>query len=149
MKIVLQRVKNAKVDIGQNEHASIDKGYLLLLGIVKEDTRHDVELLVDKIVNLRIMPDDEEKMNRSIIESDGEIIVVSQFTLAANLKGGRRPDFFPAMEPVKAEEMYEYFIACLAEKGIGVKSGQFAAHMDVTLVNDGPVTFILDSKNLQ
>lgn len=148
MKAVIQRVKNASVEINSSQISIINEGFLIFLGIVKDDTEKDLDFLVDKIVNLRIMADQAGKMNRSIIETKGEIMVVSQFTLAANLKGGRRPDFFTAMEPEKAKKLYELFIEKLKEKNIQTYSGIFGADMDVELTNDGPVTFVLDSKNL-
>lgn len=145
---LLQRVKQASVLIGSKTHSSIGEGYLLFLGIAKDDSESDAQALAQKIANLRIMPDDEGKMNRSIKEVKGQILVISQFTLCANMKGGRRPDFFYAMEPEKAELLYKYMIKLLSNLCENVKSGVFGAKMEVVLTNDGPVTFILDSSNL-
>jgi len=145
---VLQRVNKAKVIIENKLYSEINSGYLIFLGIFKEDSENDANKLVEKIINLRIMSDDQGKMNKSITEIGSEIMVVSQFTLCANLKGGRRPDFFPAMQPKEAEKLYNIFIKKLKTKNVRVKSGHFAAHMKIELTNDGPVTFILDSKNL-
>ena len=143
---LIQRVTKASVLIEKKVCSKIKNGYLIFLGVFKEDNEKDIHKLVDKIVNLRIMSDDQGKMNKSIIDTKGEILVVSQFTLCANLKGGRRPDFFPAEEPKKAERLYNLFIKKLMDTTLRVKSGQFAAYMQVKLVNDGPVTFILNSK---
>jgi len=145
---LIQRVESAQVHILDKLYSEIKYGYLIFLGVAKSDSETDIEKLVDKIANLRIMPDNQGKMNKSIIENKGEILVVSQFTLNGNLKGGRRPDFFPAMEPIKAEKLYDIFIEKLKDRKIIVKSGQFAAYMKVSLLNDGPVTFILNSNNL-
>ncbi len=145
---LIQRVCSASVSINNNVYSSISNGYLILIGIIQEDTRNNVEKLVGKILNLRIMADNQGKMNRSIIEVKGEILVVSQFTLCANLKGGRRPDFFPAKKPEEAKILYEQFIDNLNKSGLIVKTGEFAAYMKVSLVNDGPVTIIVDSKEI-
>jgi D-tyrosyl-tRNA(Tyr) deacylase len=144
----IQRVTETKVMINDKTYSEISNGYLILLGIYKEDSEFDIDKLVEKIINLRVMADEEGKMNKSIIDTKGEIMVVSQFTLCANLKGGRRPDFFPAMPPVEAEKLYNLFIKKLKAHNLQIKSGQFAAHMKIELTNDGPVTFILDSKNI-
>ena len=143
---LIQRVTKASVLIEKKGNSKIKNGYVILLGILKEDTENEVKKLAEKISVLRIMSDDQGKMNKSIIDSKGEILLVSQFTLCANLKGGRRPDFFPAEEPKKAERLYNLFIKKLMDTTLRVKSGQFAAYMQVKLVNDGPVTFILNSK---
>lgn len=145
---LIQKVIQARVLIQKKEYSSIDQGYVIFLGVFKEDNEKDIMKLVNKIVRLRIMPDDQRKMNKSIIDSMGEILLVSQFTLCANLKGGRRPDFFPAKEPKEAEKLYNIFAGRLKQKGISIKTGQFAAYMEVQIFNDGPVTFILDSKQL-
>jgi D-tyrosyl-tRNA(Tyr) deacylase len=145
---VIQRVKKAKVIIDNKIYSEIKNGYLILLGIFEEDTEKEIDKLIEKIINLRIMADENNKMNKSILETKNEIMVVSQFTLCANLKGGRRPDFFPAKEPEEAEKFYNLFIEKFKSHNLSIKSGQFAAYMEVELVNDGPVTFILDSKNL-
>ena len=145
---LIQRVTKASVLIEKKVNSKIKNGYVILLGILKEDTENEVKKLAEKISVLRIMSDDQGKMNKSIIDTKGEILVVSQFTLCANLKGGRRPDFFPAEEPKKAERLYNLFIKKLMDTKLRVKSGQFAAYMQVKLVNDGPVTFIIDTKNI-
>ena len=145
---VIQRVSQASVTIRNKTRSKINNGLLLFLGVAKTDTSHDTDRLVEKILALRIMEDDAGKMNLSVRETKGEILVVSQFTLCANLKGGRRPDFFPAKEPVEAERLYNLFIEKLALQNVPVQSGEFGAEMRVNLINDGPVTFILDSVNL-
>lgn len=145
---LIQRVDKATVTVDSKIISKIGKGYLVFLGVAREDVMQDAEKLTEKISNLRIMADSKNKMNRSIMEEKGEILVVSQFTLSANLKGGRRPDFYPAMEPKGAEKLYQYFTRLLAAKGFPVKTGQFSAYMKIELVNDGPVTFILNSKEL-
>ena len=148
MVALIQRVTKAKVMIKNQVYSQTNHGYVIFLGIYKDDTEKDIEILVEKTVNLRIMSDGQKKMNRSILEIGGEILVVSQFTLCANLKGGRRPDFFPAKEAKEAEKLYELFIKKLREKNISVKTGQFGAYMEVQLINDGPVTIIIDSQKI-
>jgi D-tyrosyl-tRNA(Tyr) deacylase len=145
---VIQRVDKASVTIDNKLYSEIEKGILVFLGVIKEDAEPDGDILAKKIANLRIMVDESRKMNKSVIETKGEILVVSQFTLAANLKGGRRPDFFTAMEPKKAENLYVKFIDLLKGHGLTVKTGLFSAYMKIESVNDGPVTFILNSKVL-
>lgn len=148
MIFLLQRVTGAKVIINNKIYSEIKQGYVILLGIFQEDNENDVIKSIEKIVNLRVMADKNGKMNRSILDTKGEILVVSQFTLCANLKGGRRPDFFPAKKPDQAEKLYDLFIQKLKEKNITVKSGLFAAYMNVKIFNDGPVTIIIDSKKI-
>lgn len=145
---VIQRVKNAKVEIKGKTFSEIGKGYLILLGILKGDTDEDCEKMTKKIVHLRIMPDEKGKMNKNIIEAEGEILVVSQFTLAADLTAGRRPSFINAEEPEKAKNLYKLFVEKLKSYGIQVKTGKFGEYMQVILQNDGPVTIIADSKKL-
>jgi len=145
---LIQRVNHAQVSINKKIIAKINYGYVVLLGICRDDSKEGVIKLVDKIVDLRIMSDENGKMNRSIIEIKGEILLISQFTLCANLKGGRRPDFFPAMEPVKAKKLYNLFIEMLKSKNIPTESGIFGANMQVELINNGPVAFIVDTANL-
>jgi D-aminoacyl-tRNA deacylase len=142
---LVQRVKSATITIDNKLYSSINYGYLIFLGIFQKDTEKDIAKLSDKILNLRIMADENGKMNKSILEIKGEILVVSQFTLCANLKGGRRPDFFPAKKPDEAEQHYELFIQELKKSGLIIRSGQFAAYMEINLINDGPVTFIANS----
>ena len=143
MKLVLQRVKNASVTIDNEVYSSINKGLLILIGIEKGDVDTDVEKFADKVSKLRIFSDENDKMNLSVMDISGEILVVSQFTLAGDCKKGTRPSFDKSAPPDIANRMYEDFIARLAAKGIPVKTGVFGAMMEVSLVNDGPVTFIL------
>jgi D-tyrosyl-tRNA(Tyr) deacylase len=145
---VIQRVDNASVKVDNKTISQIQKGYLIYLGVVKEDDETDAKKLSEKILNLRIMADNNNRMNRSVIEEKGEVLVVSQFTLAANLKGGRRPDFFSAMEPQGANNLYTLFTGLLKDSGVPVKTGQFSAYMKIESINDGPVTFIINSKDL-
>ncbi len=144
---VLQRVLYSSVEIEGKIVSEIDKGLNILLGILKEDTKEDIDKLVKKIVNLRIFEDENRKMNLSLLDTKREVLVVSQFTLAANVKKGRRPSFDNAMEPEKAKEFYQNFCKKLREF-TEVKEGVFKATMKVTIINDGPVTFVLNSKDL-
>ena len=143
MKILIQRVKQASVTIENTLYSQIDKGYLIFLGIEKDDSEDKIEWLVNKILNLRIFENDEGKMTHSIIDVQGEILLVSQFTLCGNCKKGNRPSFDNAMLPKEAEILYEKFINVLSEN-ITVKTGSFGAMMDVALINDGPVTFMIE-----
>ena len=143
MKVLIQRVKQASVTIENTLYSQIDKGYLIFLGIEKEDSEDKIEWLVNKILNLRIFENDEGKMTHSIIDVQGEILLVSQFTLCGNCKKGNRPSFDNAMLPKEAEILYEKFINVLS-KNITVKTGSFGAMMDVALINDGPVTFMIE-----
>lgn len=147
MRIVLQRVSQASVTISGNTIASIGKGLLLLLGIESSDTPDDIEWLTGKIIRMRVFPDDQGVMNRSVVETGGDLLVVSQFTLHASTKKGNRPSYIRAANPETAIPLYHQFIRVL-ESAIGkpVQTGEFGAMMDVSLVNDGPVTLILDSK---
>jgi len=147
MTALIQRVSRSYVKVDDKEIASIGKGYNILLGVMKEDTEADVEKLVNKIVKLRIFPNEAGKMDRSIVDVEGEVIVISQFTLAANLKRGTRPDFNGAMKPDEAKRLYEVFKERLSVF-VPVQSGEFGAMMEVGIVNDGPVTIIADSKVL-
>ena len=148
MKIVIQRVSEASVAINNIEVASIQKGLLILLGIANEDAQEDIDWLCKKILNLRIFPDDNGIMNRSLIDSEGDIILVSQFTLHASTKKGNRPSYIKAAKPDIAIPLYEDFIKTLqTELGKPIRTGEFGADMKVHLVNDGPVTIIIDSKN--
>ncbi len=148
MRIVLQRVGEASVSIDGKLRASIAKGLLLLLGVESEDKQEDIDWLCKKVLGMRIFPDAEGKMNLSVKDVGGEIIVVSQFTLHANLKKGTRPSFIRAARPEEAIPLYEKFVKEI-EAGLGkpVGTGQFGADMKVSLLNDGPVTIIMDSKN--
>lgn len=148
MRIVLQRVSQASVKIGGITVASIGKGLLLLLGIEEADTYEDIEWLTGKVVRLRVFPDDEGVMNRSVEDTGGEIIVVSQFTLHAGTKKGNRPSYIRAAKPETAIPLYTRFVKSLELLlGKKVQTGDFGAMMDVSLVNEGPVTIIIDSKN--
>ncbi len=148
MRIVLQRVKEAKVEIDQQVSGEIRKGLLIFLGIGNDDSEEDIEWLVRKLSNLRIFSDDEGKMNLDIKEVNGEVLLVSQFTLHAKTKKGNRPSFARAAHPDIAIPLYEEFRRQLeAELSKPVETGEFGAMMDVELINDGPVTIIIDSKN--
>jgi D-tyrosyl-tRNA(Tyr) deacylase len=148
MKIVIQRVSKASVTINNSKVADIKNGLLILLGIVNEDTQEDINFLVRKIANLRIFNDENEVMNKSLLDINGEVIVVSQFTLQASTKKGNRPSYIKAAKPDIAIPLYENFVQIL-EKELNkkVQTGQFGADMKVELLNDGPVTIIIDSKN--
>jgi len=147
MKIVIQLVKEASVTVNKKIISEIEKGYLILVGIEAEDTQEDINWLAGKIARLRIFQDENEAMNLSITDVDGDIIVVSQFTLQARTKKGNRPSFIKAARPEIAIPLYEAFVLQL-EKEIKkkVQTGEFGAMMDVVLVNDGPVTILIDSK---
>ena len=145
MRVLLQRVTKAGVQVEGENIATIGSGLLLLLGVAHLDTRDDADWLVEKISNLRIFTDDSDKMNLSVTDIGGEVLVVSQFTLYGDCRKGRRPSFSQASEPALANELYEYFQERLQARGLKVASGRFGAHMEVSLQNDGPVTFILDS----
>jgi D-tyrosyl-tRNA(Tyr) deacylase len=148
MRIVIQRVSEASVEIEQKKVAQINQGLLILVGIEEEDTSEDCNWLVSKIVNLRIFADENDVMNLSVKDINGEIIVVSQFTLHALTKKGNRPSYIKAAKPDIAIPMYEKFVQQLeTELGKKIQTGQFGADMKVALVNDGPVTISIDSKN--
>mgnify|MGYP001377499843 FL=1 len=146
MKVVLQRVKNAYVEVDDTKISEIDNGLLLLWGVEQGDSDADSEVLVNKILNFRIFSDENLKMNNSIIDIDGEILLVSQFTLAGNFLKGNRPSFVNAKDPKVAEEMLEKVYKKLSEKVI-TKLGSFGSMMQVGLINDGPSTFVLSSKD--
>lgn len=148
MRVVVQRVSKASVVIDNTEVASIDKGLLILLGIVNEDTQEDIDWLSKKIVNLRVFPDENHVMNKSLLDSGGDVILVSQFTLHASTKKGNRPSYIKAAKPDIAIPLYKNCISKLkSELGKQIQTGEFGADMKVHLVNDGPVTIIMDSKN--
>lgn len=147
MRVVIQRVDSASVTVNNEYTNSINKGYMILLGICNEDTKEDLEYLVSKIEKLRIFEDDNNKMNLSIKDVNGEILLVSQFTLYANTKEGNRPSFTDSMKFEDANNMYEVFKTRLKETNIPFKTGEFGANMKVELINDGPVTIIIDSKD--
>ena len=146
MRAVIQRVKESSVSVNNRNIGKIGKGLLVLLGVAESDRPGDADYLSEKIINLRIFEDENGKMNRSLIETGGEMLVVSQFTLLGDCKKGRRPSFVNAAGPEKANELYEYFVKKVRNKGISVETGQFRAMMDVSLINDGPVTLIVESK---
>ncbi|MEC1178308.1 D-aminoacyl-tRNA deacylase [Metasolibacillus meyeri] len=146
MRVVLQRAKNASVTVNGHITGAIDKGYVLLVGITHSDTLEDIQYVAKKIAELRIYEDEKGKMNRSILEEDGAILSVSQFTLYADVKKGRRPSFVEAARPDYAEGLWQAFNKELSTYGLQVETGVFGAMMDVALVNDGPVTIIVESK---
>ncbi len=147
MKAVIQRVKNASVTVDDVVVGEIDKGFLVLLGVAQGDTENDAQVLAAKIAKLRVFEDDNEKMNLSVTDINGEILVVSQFTLCADCKKGNRPSFTLSAPPNEAKSLYEYFSALLLEYGVrNVENGIFGADMKVALLNDGPVTIILDTE---
>jgi D-aminoacyl-tRNA deacylase len=147
MRVVLQRVTEARVDVAGATVGSIGQGLLILLGITQPDVPADADYLVEKIVNLRIFHDDAQRMNRSLLDVGGALLVVSQFTLYGDCRKGRRPSFDQAAPPDQARELYEYFIDILRMRNLIVQTGVFQAEMKIQLVNDGPVTFVLDSKD--
>lgn len=150
MKAVIQRVKHASVTIDGVQVSAVNMGYLILLGVEQGDTKANADKLVKKIPVLRIFEDENEKMNLSCLDVDGEILVVSQFTLCADCSHGRRPSFTKSAPPAEAEMLYEYFVEELKKAGVKkVETGRFGADMKVDLLNDGPVTIILDSKDLK
>ena len=145
MKIVVQRVKNAKVDVEGKTVGKIDTGFLVLLGVTHEDTEEQADYLAKKLCNLRVFTDENDKMNLSLKDVNGKLLIVSQFTLYADCTGGNRPSFTNAAKPDKAEKLYEYFCKQCKEKyNIEVEKGIFGADMKVSLLNDGPVTIIIE-----
>ena len=144
MKVLLQRVSRAAVRVDGQTVGAIDKGLLVLLGVEQDDGDRELEYFADKTAELRIFPDDEGKMNRSVEEVSGGVLVVSQFTLASATRKGRRPSYSKAADPARAEALYERFMTRLRGRGLPVASGTFQAMMEVELVNDGPVTIMLD-----
>ncbi|MEQ8151504.1 MAG: D-aminoacyl-tRNA deacylase [Smithellaceae bacterium] len=146
MRAVIQRVDRANVKINSEEISSINRGILVLLGVEKGDTRSDADYILDKSINLRIFKDEQDKMNLSVLDVDGEMMVVSQFTLLGDCTKGRRPSFFQAEEPALANSLYEYFLQQATEKVKKIACGKFQEMMKIELVNDGPITMLLDSK---
>lgn len=146
MRAVVQRVSRARVSVDGEVTGEIARGVLVLLGVAAADEKSDADYLVEKIVNLRIFEDAEDKMNLSLQDTSGEMLVVSQFTLYGDTRRGRRPSFINAAAPERANELYEYFVTRARETVPKVATGRFQAMMDVELVNDGPVTIILDSE---
>ena len=149
MKAVLQRVSSAHVAVDGKTVGQCENGLMILLGVANGDTEEDADLLAKKICNLRIFRDENDKMNLSVKDIDGEALVISQFTLMANYKHGNRPDFFESASPDEANRLYEYFVLLLSEQLRRVEKGVFGAHMEVSLVNDGPVTIVMDSDILK
>jgi D-tyrosyl-tRNA(Tyr) deacylase len=148
MRGVVQRVKRAKVTVDGRQTGQVEDGILLLLGIGCDDDEKDLDYICDKTVNLRIFEDDAGKMNKSIIDIGGSILLVSQFTLLGDARRGRRPSFTDAAPPERAIPLYEMSIRKFKECGIKTETGEFGAHMEVELTNDGPVTILLDSKKI-
>ncbi|WP_042276754.1 D-aminoacyl-tRNA deacylase [[Clostridium] dakarense] len=145
MRAVVQRVSSSKVTVENNVIGQINKGLLVLLGVTHEDTSKDVDYMIDKILNLRIFEDENDKMNLSLKDVGGELLVVSQFTLYGDCRKGKRPSFSNAARPDLATKLYEEFIQKAKEQDVVVGTGQFGAHMMVDLTNDGPVTMLLES----
>ena len=148
MRAIVQRVSKASVSVDNEIVGKIDKGLLVLLGIGKEDDDKDLDYMVDKVLGLRIFEDDDEKMNLSLLDIEGELLVISQFTLYGDVRKGRRPSFTASGDPDMAERLYLEFVEKCIEKGVKTEKGIFAADMDVSLTNQGPVTIMLDSKKL-
>ena len=146
MKVVLQRASSAAVKINNQTISEIGKGLVIFLGVAKDDTQKDIELVVDKIKNMRIFEDEDGKMNLSINDTNSEILMVPQFTLLGDLQKGRRPSFDDAAKPQKALEFYNKVVELFKKDNFDVKEGKFKEHMHVELVNDGPVTLIFDTK---
>jgi D-aminoacyl-tRNA deacylase len=146
MRAVVQRVKRSRVEVNGTVVGQIGPGLLILLGVGEGDTEKDDETLAHKVAHLRIFPDERDLLNRSVFETGGSILVVSQFTLWGDCNKGRRPSFVRAARPEKARDLYEHFVTVLRSEGLSVATGQFQEMMDVHLVNDGPVTLILDSE---
>ncbi len=148
MRAVVQRVNRASVSVNNEIIGSIDKGLIILLGVSDDDTEKDVLYLADKITHLRIFADDDEKMNLSLQDIKGEMLIVSQFTLYGDCRKGRRPSYSKAANPEKAKLLYQSFIDAVQNNGIRVATGEFQAMMEVNIINDGPVTILLDSNKL-
>ena len=148
MRLVVQRVTRASVTVDGEVTGKIGKGYMVLVGAEVGDTEADARLCADKLAGLRVFVDDEGKMNRSVLDVGGAILLVSQFTLLGDARHGRRPSFIAAARPEVAEPLLETMKAMLEEKGLHVETGRFRAHMDVELVNDGPVTILIDSRKV-
>lgn len=144
MKLVVQRVSNAKVEVEGKITGQIQKGFMVLCGITHDDTKQTADYLAKKLCNLRVFEDENEKMNLSIKDIKGKLLIISQFTLYADCSSGNRPSFINAAKPEFANELYEYFIEKCKQEGIDVEKGVFGAHMEVSLLNNGPVTIILE-----
>ena len=146
MRAVVQRVLSSSVEVDSKVIGKIYLGINVLLGVSKTDTIDDIKYIKDKMLNLRIFPDEQGKLNKSILEVGGEILIISQFTLYGDCRRGRRPSFIEALGGSEAEELYDKFVQLVKESGIKVETGQFGADMKVNIINDGPVTILLDSK---
>ena len=146
MRAIIQRVTRARVTVASRVAGEIKTGVLVLVGVSRADTSESAEYVAEKIANLRIFADDAGKMNRSLVEIGGSALVVSQFTLYGDTRGGRRPSYIQAASPEDANRLYEEFVRCLRSFGVPVETGVFQAHMEVELVNDGPVTILVDSE---
>lgn len=146
MRAVVQRVRESRVIVEGRIVGEIEKGFNVLLGISKDDTLEDLKYIKDKIINLRVFEDENDKMNLSLLDVKGDILAISQFTLYGDCRKGRRPNFMNAMGGNDAKELYEEFVKMLKETGLRVETGEFGAHMNVEIQNDGPVTILLDSK---
>ena len=144
MKLLVQRVANANVKVDDKIVGKVDKGFLVLCGVTHTDTKETADYLVKKLLNLRVFEDENKKMNLSLKQVNGELLIVSQFTLYADTSSGNRPSFINAAKPDMANELYEYFCSKCAKEGIHVEKGVFGAHMEVSLLNDGPVTIMLE-----
>ena len=149
MTAVLQRVKSAAVTVEGQTVGAVGEGLLVLLGVAAGDAEHDADLLAAKIAACRIFRDEEDRMNRSVIDVGGSVLVVSNFTLLGNYRHGNRPDYFGAAAPDEAEKLYEYFVAQLKGRGVPVATGRFGAHMNIALDADGPVTLVMESAVLK
>lgn len=147
MRAVVQRVKSANVKVAEETIGAIDHGLVVLLGITKDDEEEDVHAIVQKLIHLRIFEDEDDKMNESLQDKEGSVLSISQFTLYANIRKGRRPSFTKAADPDLAEKLYDIFNKSLAAEGVHVETGSFGAMMDVELINDGPVTIIMETKD--
>ena len=145
MKAVVQRVTQSSVQVGHESIGAIGHGLMVLLGVAQEDSEKDADWLAEKIANLRIFEDDNGKMNRSLLDTGGSMLVVSQFTLYGDCRKGRRPSFVKTAPPEKAEVLYDYFVGKAKQLGIEVATGQFRAMMQVSLINDGPVTLVIET----
>ncbi|MEO2507204.1 D-aminoacyl-tRNA deacylase [Clostridium paraputrificum] len=146
MRAVVQRVKESRVIVEGRLVGEINRGFNVLLGIAKDDTIEDLKYIKDKIINLRVFEDENDKMNLSLLDIKGDILAISQFTLYGDCRKGRRPNFMNAMGGDEAKALYEEFVKMLKESGLKVETGEFGAHMNVEIENDGPVTILLDSK---
>lgn len=148
MRAIVQRVTESKVTVADEVTGQVDLGFMVLLGVAEGDTDQDAKYMAEKIAGLRVFEDDEGKMNLSLLDVGGSMLVVSQFTLLGDCRKGRRPSFVQAAAPEEAERLYELFVSVVRQQGIRVECGRFRTHMHVSLVNDGPVTLMLDSQKL-